>query len=527
MTQSPLGQPVIRVDAYSKASGTHTYPSDVVLDDMVWVQVLRTAHPHAGILSIDTSAAEALAGVVCVLTAKDIPGKNRFGLLVPDQPVLCDEKVLYLGDALAIVAAESDDVARKARELIEVEYEVLSPLTDPQQALSPDAPQLHPDGNLCAELNLGHGDVEAGFAAADHIFESTYQTGRQEHAFLETEAGVAYYDEDGKLTVCVGGQNPFKDVPQLAEILEVSEEQIHVIHPPMGGAFGGKEDLNVQHYLALVTHHTKRPSRLMLDREESLRVGVKRHPFQVRYKTGVTQGGRLTAIEVEMLADTGAYMTLGPAVISLASEHCCGPYNFPNTKIEAKAVYTNNSNASAFRGFGNPQVLPGLEQHMDMMAEAVGLEPLTFRRMNLLQPGQTAGAGHPIGGTFSLPQVFDAVEQGELYRQREQWTTLPAQESRWKRRGLGLAAIWQGFGLGAGVPDGANSEIILQANGRYHVRVGCPDLGQGNATVFAQIAAHELNCAITDIDITIGDTVGPTLARATPPVRPLPPDQRP
>jgi len=506
---SPLGQSVVRVDAYAKASGAHIYPSDVVVDNMLWVQVLRAAYPHARILSIDITEAEALPGVACVLTAKDIPGENSFGLLVHDQPVLCDDRVLYLGDAIAVVAAESDDLARQARELIKVEYEVLSPLTDPQRALEVDAPQLHPKGNLGSELHLGHGDVEAGFAAADYIFESHYQTGRQEHAFLETEAGVAYYDDNDILTVIAGGQNPFKDMSQIVAALGLPESKIRVLNPPMGGAFGGKEDISVQIHLALVTYHTKRPCRLMLDREESLRVGVKRHPFHVRYKTGVTKEGRLTAIEVEMLADTGAYLTLAPAVISLAAEHCCGPYSFPNAKIDAKAVYTNNSNASAFRGFGNPQVHPGLEQHMDMMAEAIGLDPIAFRQMNLLQPGQKAGPGHEIGNVMSLAQVLDMAQQGELYAQRDKLTTLPAETTHWKRRGVGLAAIWQGFGMGAGVPDEANVQIALQPDGRYHLHAGCPDMGQGNATAFAQIAAHELNCAVSDIDITIGDSFGP------------------
>lgn len=503
---SPLGQRIPRIDAYAKASGAQRYPSDVVLDNMLWVQVLRAAHPHARILSIDTSAAEALPGVACVLTAKDVPGENRYGLLVHDQPVLCDERVLYVGDAIATIAAETDDLARQARDLIRVEYEILPPLTDPLRALQPDAPQLHPQGNLCAELHLGHGDVALGFAEADYVFESNYQTGRQEHAFLETEAGVAYYDESGVLTLCVGGQNPFKDRQQLALSLNLPEEKIRVLHPMMGGAFGGKEDINIQIHLGLVTQRTGRPCRLMLDRSESIATGVKRHPFQVRYKTGVKKDGTLTAIEVAILADTGPYMTLGPAVIGLACEHCCGPYYFPHTKIDAQAVFTNNCNASAFRGFGNPQVLVGLEQHMDMLAEAVGLEPIAFRRLNTLRPGQVAGAGQITPASISLPRVLDAAEQGELYTRREE---LKTGTGRWKRRGIGLAAAWQGFGMGAGVPDGATVRIELQADGRYRLHAGSPDMGQGNATAFVQMAAHELNCSPADFEVTIGDTWGP------------------
>ncbi|MEW5957216.1 MAG: molybdopterin cofactor-binding domain-containing protein, partial [Chloroflexota bacterium] len=498
--------PIARVDALAKATGAHTYPSDVVRQGMLWVQVLRAPHPHAHIRAIDAAAAQTLPGVVCILTAKDVPGENRFGLLVRDQPVLCDQVVRYQGDALAIVAAETDEIARRARELIRVEYEPLPLVTDPEQALWPDAPRLHPQGNLCAELQLGRGDIVAGFAAADYVFEREYRTGRQEHAFLEPEAGAAYYDDEGALTLCVGGQNPFNDRQQVANALGVPEDHIRVLNPMMGGAFGGKEDISVQIYLALVTYHTKRPCRLRLDREESLRVGVKRHPFQVRYKTGVRQDGAVTACEVTILADAGAYTTLSPAVLALAANHCCGPYNFPHTKITARAVFTNNSNASAFRGFGNPQVVVGLEQQMDMMGRAVGLDPVAFRRRNAIRQGQPAGAGFTVTGTVTLPRVLDSVQQSELWQRREQFKQTA---SPWKKRGLGLAAIWQPFGLGAGIEPGAHTRIELQPNGRYLVHLSSPDLGGGSVTACLQLAAHELHSAVEDFDVVMGDSRSP------------------
>jgi CO/xanthine dehydrogenase Mo-binding subunit len=246
---------------------------------------------------------------------------------------------------------------------------------------------------------------------------------------------------------------------------------------------------------------------LRLDREESIAVGVKRHPFYVRFKTGVTYEGRLTAAEVHLLADTGPYLTLGPAVLGLAAEHCCGPYNFPHTKIDGQVVYTNNCNASAFRGFGNPQVLPGLEQHMDMMARALNLDPIAFRKLNVLRSGQLAGLGYVPGGVSSSLKVLEAAGQSQLYTQREQ---LKAEgTSPWKRRGVGLAAAWQGFGLGAGVDDGATVRIELETNGRYRLYVSSPELGQGNLTALAQIAAHELSCSVEDIEVRVGDTFGP------------------
>jgi len=511
MQPTPIGHSIARVDAIAKATGAHRYPSDVVQADMLWVQVLRAPYPHATIRAIDHSAAQALPGVVCVLTAKDVPGVNGFGLIVPDQPVLCDEVVRYEGDALAVVAAETDEIARQARALIRVEYEPLPIVADPEQALLPDAPHLHRQGNLCAELTLAQGDIAAGFAAADYVFEYTYQTGRQAHAFLETEAGVAYYDEAGLLTICVGGQNPFNDREQVASALGLPEEQIRVLNPMMGGAFGGKEDISVQIYLALVTYHTKRSCRLMLDREESLRAGVKRHPFHVRYKTGVRKDGTLTACEVEIVADAGAYTTLSPAVITVATNHCCGPYHFPHTKITAKAVFTNNGNASAFRGFGNPQMVIGIEQQMDQMARAVGLDGVTFRRRNAIQSGQTSGAGFPVTGTVTLPQVLASVEKSTLWQASEQskQTSDPSRHSLWKKRGVGLAVIWQSFGSGTGTEKGAHTRIELQPTGRYRIHLSAPDLGGGSVTACLQLAAQELHCAVTNFDVVMGDTQGP------------------
>ncbi|KAA3663571.1 MAG: xanthine dehydrogenase family protein molybdopterin-binding subunit, partial [Chloroflexi bacterium] len=506
MNQSPVGHSVTKVDAFSKATGAHIYPSDVVHEGMLWAQVLRTPHPHARIRAIDTEAAQNLPGVVCILTAKDVPGENRFGLIVHDQPVLCDEIARWEGDALAVIAAETDEIARQAREMIHVDFEPLPVVTDLEQALLPNAPTLHLQGNLCTEIQGGNDDIGAGFDDADFVFESDYQTGRQEHAFLETEAGVAYYDEDGLLTLCVGGQNPFNDRRQIANALGLPEERIRVLHPMMGGAFGGKEDINIQIHLALVTYWTKRPCRLMLDREESLRTGVKRHPFKVRYKTGVKKDGTVTACEVTILADAGAYTSLSPAVLELATNHCCGPYNFPHTKITGKAIFTNNGNNSAFRGFGNPQVVVGIEQHMDMMANAVGMSPIEFRQRNAIRQGQKSGAGFNVMGTVTLPRVLDSVQESDLWQQREQLTQT---SSRWKKRGLGFAAIWQPFGLGAGLEQGAHTRIELQINGRYQAHISSPDLGGGIVTACLQLAAHELHCTVDDFDVVSGDSLSP------------------
>jgi len=501
-----IGESVTRIDGFAKATGAHVYPSDFALDGMLWLRVLRAGRPHARILSIDTSAAEQVEGVVRLFTAKDVPGTNGVGILLQDMPVLCENKVRYEGDAVAIVAAESDEAAYRARDLIKVEYRDLPVVSDPRAAMQPDSLRVHDGGNVVHELHFGRGDLATAFESADFVFENEYHTGRQAHTFLETESGTAFYDEKGRLTIRVGGQYPQRDQEQIARALGLDKEDVRVIMPMPGGAFGGKDEITVQCYLALVTLLTRRPSRIMLDRDESYLAGIKRHPFHMRFKTACTAEGKLVAAEVELVADTGAYASLGPAVLSLATEHCLGPYYFPNLKIDSYCVYTNNSFAGAFRGFGAPQVVVGIEQQMDMMARAVGMDPVEFRRRNGLRVGQQAALGNVLDTTSILNLVLGAVEQGVIYSQRDE---LAQSENRWKKRGVGIAAIWQCVGMGAGVPDYANVQVVLQENGRYQLRVGSVDIGQGNATAFVQMVAHELGCRMDDVDLFMSDTLGP------------------
>ncbi|MBU2643877.1 molybdopterin-dependent oxidoreductase [bacterium] len=508
---SLIGKPIRRLDAVSKASGQHLYPSDFAAEGMLYLKVLRAKHPHAEIVSINTEAARNLPGVVRVLTAADIPGTNGYGLVVPHQPVLCDKKARHAGDAIAIVAAETEQLARQACQLIEVTYTILPLLVDPETALLPEAPKLHDEGNLCAEINLGHGDIDRGFADADLVFDTIYRTGAQEHAFLETEAGGAYYDEKGVLTVIAGGQNPFNDHRQIAPVLNLENDRLRVINPPPGGAFGGKEDISVQIFLALATYHTRRPCKMVLSREESIACGTKRHPTRFAIKTGVTRDGMLTAARISILSDAGAYMALSGAVLGQSAEHCCGPYHFPHTEINARAVYTNNGNSSAFRGFGNPQAAFAIELQMDAMADALGMDKLAFRRKNVITPETETGIGHGhrVTSRMSINQVLDAVEKGPLYQQHRIGEYRQSNQTPWIKTGIGVSTIWQGYGIGANLNDNATARVELLANGRYHLTVSCPDLGQGNTTALTQIAAHELNCGMAQIDITIGDTAGP------------------
>ena len=352
-----IGDSIVKWDATDKARGFYRFPSDLSAPGRLHVKVLRAGRPHARIVRIDTTRARAAKGVACILTHRDIPGLNGFGLIVPDQPVLCFDRVRFAGDAVAVVAAESEAAARSALGLIDVEYDDLPAILDPAHALDPSAPRLTEEGNLCHELHFGFGDADDALSGSAHVARITYTTGRQEHAYLEPEAGISFIDEQGRVAIICGGQNPFADRRQLAAILALPEDRIWVNHPPMGGAFGGKEDLNVQAHLALVTLATGRPARMVYDRSESIAFSVKRHHFMVSVEVGANADGVLTGFRASILADTGAYKTLAPSVLTQAAEHASGPYRFMASDIRGRVVYTNTCNASAFRGFGNPQVI--------------------------------------------------------------------------------------------------------------------------------------------------------------------------
>lgn len=499
-----VGTSVQRVDALAKVRGEHVFPSDHVLPGMLWLRVVRSEKAHARIVAIDTAGAAAIGGVVCVLTAADIPGVNLFGLAVTDQPVLGADRVRYVGEPLAIVAAESDAIARAACAAVNVLYEDLPLIDDPLTAEHDF--KLHPQGNLCSAVRLNVGEVGPILEVCEEVVEVAYSTNRQEHAFLETEAGTSWLDENGRLTLSVGAQNPFNDRRQVAAALDLPFDQVRVLNPMMGGAFGGKEDCNVQILLALVTHKTGRPARMMFDRSESLLSSVKRHAFHVRYRVGATRDGILKALDVDMIADAGAYTTLSPAVVGQAAEHASGPYLYEASQIVGKSVFTNNGNASAYRGFGNPQVTIGIEQAIDELARRTQLSPFEIRRRNLIKKGETSGGGFVMEQDTALSPLLDAAEQGAVWANR---SAFKAAAQSWTRRGVGVAAIWQGYGLGAGLEKGGTVRLSLTVAGRFRIEVGTPDLGAGNVTAFIQIAADELNTPIEHFEYIAGDSLGP------------------
>lgn len=485
-----IGKKIKQVLSEEKVKGELKYPSDIYFENMIWGKVLRSKYPHALIKRIDTTKAESLPGVVKVLTYKDIPGLNGFGIVVQDQPVLCFNKVRYLGDAVALVAAETKEIAEKAIELIEVEYEPLPVVDDPLKAIEENSPKVHDSGNVHLHTVIKKGDIEKGFKEADLIIENEYRTGRQEHAYLEPENGVAFYDEEeDTITVICGGQYPFRDQIQIARVLAFDPRKIRVINEPMGGGFGGKDEITTQIHLALLAYHTKRPVKMEISREESIVFSWKRHPMILRYKTGVKKDGTLVANEVYIYADTGAYASLGGPVVNLAVEHSCGPYRIPNTYIEGFCIYTNNGVSSAFRGFGVNQVTFAMESQMDEIAEKLQIDPVEIRRKNILKRGDLTGIGSVIETSIGLNKILDEIEKHPIYKEREK---IKLSSKKNKKFGIGISISYQGTGLGVGLPDYGAAIIEMRRDGGFNIYTGSVEIGQGTKTTLKIIALESL-----------------------------------
>ena len=511
-----IGKPIPRVDAAEKTTGHIKYMSDLSFPNMLWGKIVRSKYPHAKIKKIDTSKAEKLPGVVTVATWKDIPGLNGFGIVIPDQPVLCEDKVRYIGDAVVAIAAETKEIAEKAAELVEIEYEPLPLVNDPIKAVSEDSPKVHDGGNVHLHTKIVRGDVEEGFKEADLIVEHTYYTSRQEHAFLETESGVAKLEEDGTLTVYAGSQYPQRDQVQLSRCLALNPRKIRVVSYPVGGAFGGKDELTIQPILGLLALKTKRPVKIVLSREESIISYWKRHPMILKYKTGVKKDGTLVANKAEIYADTGAYASLGGPVLNLAVEHACGPYRVPNVYIDGYCVYTNNGVAGAFRGFGVPQSTFAMETQMDIIAEKLQMDPIELRRKNALRRGDTAPIGNKLTSSVGTIAVLDGIKETDIWKNKDKLEKTDSKKP-WIKRGIGVALTYQGTGLGIGLPDYGGAILTFRADGGFTVGVGIVDYGQGTGTSYAQIVAEAMKCPVEKVRVILGDTdltedSGPTSA---------------
>ncbi|WP_061579581.1 xanthine dehydrogenase subunit D [Saccharococcus caldoxylosilyticus] len=502
---SNLQRSLIRPDGVDKVTGKLKFLTDLSFPNMLHGKILRSAYPHAKIISISTKKAEELPGVRAVITSKDVPGINRFGLIFPDQPVLCDERVRYVGDAVAAVAAETEEIAEKALQLIEVKYEPLPVIDDPEQALLPSAPRLHPDGNILHQASYQKGNVKEAFQTCDVIVEETYELPRQMHAYMETEGGVIVPEKDGRITLYVGTQHGYKDRFQLARILNVPESKIRVVSSPMGGSFGGKDELNIQPYGALLAIKTGCPVKIHQSRRESVRSGLKRHPMKITMKTGASRSGKIVAHQVRIVADTGAYATLGPAVLDFAVEHATGPYIIPNVHVEGVSVYTNNGVAGEFRGFGGNQVTFALEGQIDRLAVKLGICPMELRKRNLRKADDLGPVGQEIAPTDGAAQVLKAISQSPLLNKKESIERGEGTD-RWKKTGIGVAIAMHGGGLGYGRLDPAGGRISLNEEGKFEIAFGFEEFGQGLLSVIEQLVIKEIGCSANDIKITIGDT---------------------
>ena len=407
-----IGKSVRRIDAPSKVSGRLKYAGDMTMPGMLYVQVLRSPHAHARIVSIDTSAALAMEGVESVITSADVPGKDGFGVFVHDQPIMARDKVRYVGEAIAAVAAEDALTAKRAVAAIKVVYERLAPVFDPDEAMRVGAAVVHdyaPD-NITKHIPIRVGDVEAGFAESDLVIEENYSTQAIEHAYLEPEAGLAYVDHDDVVTVVSPSQNITHHRHMLARIIARPISKVRFIMSPVGGGFGGKEDMIYQGMLALLAMKTMRPVRLVYTREESIISTAKRHPSRTTLRMGVMRDGRIRALAMRMVCDGGAYGLSTEGVMRKAAILAAGPYNIPNVRIDTFGIYTNNTPSGAFRSFGALQTQFATESHLDIIAERLGLDPFEIRRINAMRDGATTHTKQKLG-SVSLMRALDAAEQ--------------------------------------------------------------------------------------------------------------------
>lgn len=406
-----IGHSVPKIDALDKVLGRAVYSEDMTFPGMLHGRVLRAGIPHARIKHIDTSRADAMDGVACVLTAKDIKGRNLYGIAFQDQPALADDKVRYVGDSVALVAAESVEIARDAVKSISVEYEELPVVTDPHQALAESTPEVHEKGNLILHNKTRKGNLEEGFKQADVIVENTYRTHVVDHAYIETESGVGKRDPQGNFVIYSANQCPFRDRRQVAIVLGIPENRVRVIRATTGGAFGGKDDITVEIHIGLLVQATGRPVRLVLDREESFLSQTKRHAIEMWTRWGATKNGKLCAMEGKVYGDTGAYAGLGPFVVKKCGIHLSGPYYIPNIKVDSYSAYTNNIIASAMRGFGVCQAAVAHESQMDELAQKLGINPLEFRLMNALDNGLSTATGQSFDEGVGIKATLEKLRE--------------------------------------------------------------------------------------------------------------------
>ena len=509
MSSGAIGSRRVRCDALDKVLGRLRYAADLKVPGCLHVAVVRSTEAHARVLEIREGGARAVPGVVRVFTARDVPGENCYGIirLTADQPLFASGRVRCVGDAVALVAAETPEAAALGARCVEVVYAPLPALWSPEAALAADAAPLHEKGNLCFEQRVERGDVEAAFGRAAAVVERTYRTTWIEHAYLEPEAALAWM-EDGVLTVTCSTQNPHYDRDDLCRLLGLSAERVRVTQAPTGGGFGGKLDLSAQPYVALATWLTGRASRLVYTREESLLASGKRHPMVMKYRSAADHEGRLLAVEADLVADTGAYASYGLAVAMRAAVHAAGPYRVPSVRVRSRAVYTNHPFSGAMRGFGTPQVAFAHESQMDLLAEVLGMDALEVRFRNALRPGDATVTGHVLGASVGLSECLAKVDAV-----RDRWRRT-CRNDRDHLRGIGVGAMYYGIG-NTGVSNPSTAQVELGEDGRFTLFTGAADIGQGSDQVLLAICAETLGLDPDGLRLVRGDTGRTTNAGAT------------
>lgn len=520
MVYDKVNKPVKRVDAYEKVTGKAKFGADLSFPNMLYGKVLHSKYPHAQIIKINTEKALAYPGVKAIITAEDIPN-NKFGVIIQNQQVLAQERVLYIGDGIAVVAAETKEIASEAIELIEVEYKELPGIFDSEEAAKKDAPLVHPEleNNQVVHHRLRKGDVEKAFTQAEVILEREYTTQFVEHSYIEPEAIIAVpYEHNSLVTIYGSIQNPFSCRNAVANVLRVPLNKVRIIQNHMGGSFGGKDEVisAMAARAAVLALKTNQPVKIVNTRDESILESYKRHPYKMKYKVGATKEGKLVAMEIKCIADSGAYACQTPFVTWRSVVQATGPYELPNVKTDTYGYYTNNIYTGAMRGYGSPQIVFAQESLMDELAEKLKMTPLELRLKNIYHNNSITASGQKLDNhQVSLEEVITKAVKASNYI--EKYREYSKSQLGDKKRGIGMAISFRGCSLGAEATDAAGAIVAIQRDGSILISSGLAENGEGLKTVFSQIAAEELGVDIKrinymEVDTSVSPESGATVA---------------
>lgn len=488
----PIERYIDRIDAIEKVTGKALYAGDFYIEGILYGVLVRSSRPHAKIKSIAIDRALEVDGVIKILGYNDIPGNPLFGVIKKDQPLLAKDRVRFIGEPILIVVAESEKKAIEATRLIKIEYEDIEVIRDPSQSMRTST-LIHENGNLLSHRKVIKGDAEKGFNESDIIVEKSYKTTWLDHAYLETEAGFGYMDKKGRIVVTSSTQNVHYKRKEISRILNIPEDEIRIVQATTGGGFGGKLDMTVEGFVALSVFHTKRPVLIRYTREESFLSNTKRHPLYINYKTGATKEGKIKAVKVDIIGDTGPYISYGETVCLRAAIHATGPYEVPNVRVDSKMFYTNNPVSGAMRGFGVPQIAFAHESQMDLIAGELNINPLQIRFLNGLKRGSQTATSQILEASVGYLDTLRAIE--------------PYWSERIKRegRGFGLGSMFYGMG-NTGISNPSYGILSINEDGKIILFTGVCEIGQGSDTVLVQILCETLDIDRKDILLIRADT---------------------